>query len=52
MTFCPITKENCRDDCAWADILYTIEESGVDREVNCAIAVIAAKLIVLDEDDE
>lgn len=51
MTFCPMTKENCRDDCAWADICYDIDSNGIDREVSCAIAIIAAKLLMEDEDE-
>lgn len=50
--FCPLTKENCRDDCAWADIAVELDEDGVTREVFCAITVLAAKLIILDEEED
>lgn len=50
--FCPLTKENCRDDCAWADIAIELDEDGATKETYCAIAVIAAKLIVMDDEEE
>lgn len=41
MTFCPFTKEDCREDCALADIEYDISEDGISNETFCAFAVIA-----------
>lgn len=43
--FCPLLKQPCRDDCAWADITYELTDDGVDREVFCSIAIIAAKML-------
>lgn len=39
--FFPLTKEPCSDKCAWADIRYIITDDGVDRDVFCAVGVIA-----------
>lgn len=50
---CPLLDRSCTEECAWADVQYEISEDGVANETFCAVAVIAAKLIVLeDEDDE
>ena len=40
--WCPLSNSECRDDCAWADIVVTITEDGMERDVYCAIALVAA----------
>lgn len=50
MTFCPFTKEECRDDCALADVEYTISDDGVKNETFCAFTVIAG--YCLNESEE
>lgn len=52
MWFCPLTKEECRDDCQWSDVQIELNEDGATRELCCAITILAAKLIILDDDEE
>lgn len=47
---CPLSDADCREDCAWADIVTTIDEDGMTREVLCAVAVMASAFVE-DEDD-
>jgi hypothetical protein len=42
MTFCPLTKEECRSDCAWAHEITEIDEDGVTDSVLCAMAYVGA----------
>lgn len=49
---CPLLNRPCTEDCAWADVQYEINEDGVANETFCAVAVIAAKLIVMEDEDE
>lgn len=42
MTFCPLTKEECRDDCSWCDVQYTMDDDGIERELACAIGILAS----------
>lgn len=50
---CPLLDRPCTEDCAWADVQYELNEDGVANETFCAVAIIAAKLIVMeDEEDE
>lgn len=47
---CPLLDRPCTEDCAWADVQYELNEDGVANETFCAVAIIAAKLIVMVED--
>lgn len=48
---CPLRNAPCTDQCAWADIQYTIETDdknipdNIEREVYCAVAVIAGHFL-------
>ena len=46
--WCPLRKDKCREDCAWADIAYNIDDDGITKYVNCAIFLIACGLITSD----
>ena len=50
ISFCPLTKENCREDCAWADIVYNMDEDGIDKEIFCSVAIIAGRYILEEEE--
>lgn len=52
MTFCPLTQKDCRPDCAWSDIQVEIDDEGITEEVFCSITILAAKLVVLDDNEE
>jgi hypothetical protein len=39
--FCPLIKEECRDNCAWAGEYVDIDENGIDCNTFCALAIIA-----------
>ena len=49
---CPLLDRPCTDKCAWADVEYEITDDGVANETFCAVAIIAAKLIALEEGGE
>ena len=42
---CPLSGQDCRDDCAWADVVVTITDDGMERDVFCAVTMIAAALV-------
>ena len=43
--WCPMTNSACRDDCAWADVVVTMTEDGMERDIFCSVAMIAAALV-------
>lgn len=45
MSFCPFTRDECREDCALVDIQYTLEEDGIESELFCAFAIIAGYIL-------
>lgn len=51
MPFCPITKRECSDNCAWIDVRYEMNEDGIERKTVCAIVGIYATLLILLTDD-
>ena len=51
-TLCPLLDRPCTEDCAWADVQYELTEDGVANETFCAVAIIAAQLIVTEDEDE
>lgn len=46
MGFCPITKDECREDCEWIDVMYDMNEDGIERTTQCAIIGIYAAILV------
>ena len=51
--WCPLNQQECREDCAWADIVTILTDDGVERAIYCAITQIAAYTLVnsgMDED--
>ena len=42
--WCPIARRPCREDCAWLDIRYTLDDEGVGRSCYCAVGVIASAM--------
>ena len=46
--WCPLSKEKCREDCAWADVSYDMDDDGITKYVNCAIFLIAGGLLCSD----
>lgn len=49
--FCPILKDECRSDCAWADVVTTLYDDGITQETFCAVALIAAQGIENEWED-
>lgn len=49
--WCPLSKEPCREDCAWADVVVEMTEDGMDKSVVCAIAVIGGFLLDFDTEE-
>ena len=46
--WCPLSKEQCREDCGWADVVYDINDDGITRYINCSILLIAGSLLGSD----
>ena len=46
-SWCPMTDSPCRDDCAWADVVVTMTEDGMEREVFCCMTMLAACMVDL-----
>lgn len=44
---CPLKGAKCTDACAWADVVVTITDDGIERETFCAVAMAAAALMRL-----
>ena len=42
---CPLNGAECTDTCAWADVVVTISDDGIERETFCAVAMAAAALM-------
>lgn len=45
VAWCPILGTPCRDDCAWADVVVTITDDGMERDVFCCVAMLSAAMI-------
>ena len=48
MKWCPLSKDKCRDDCAWANIAYDMNDDGITKYTNCSVLLIAASLLNYD----
>ena len=43
--WCPMTNSACRDDCAWADVVVTMTDDGMERDVFCCVTMLTACMI-------
>lgn len=48
-SWCPFSRNECRDDCAWLVTTYDIDEDGIARYTNCAMSLLACTLCELNE---
>lgn len=46
--FCPPIKDSCRDDCAWCDHQYKIDEDGIEHRKYCIVCSICSELIAMN----
>lgn len=51
MSFCPLTKLECSDDCEWIDIRYEMNDDYIEKKTVCSIVGIYATLLLLLTDD-
>lgn len=48
--FCPITRDKCKDDCAWAILSYDMNDDGITRYLDCSIKAIGQTMLKFDFD--
>lgn len=48
MKWCPLSQNECRDDCAWADVAYDMDDDGITKYVTCAMLLIAGGILGLE----
>ena len=43
--WCPMTDSPCRDGCAWADVVVTMTEDGMERDMFCCVTMLTACMV-------